>query len=68
MLMSKLFKKAFTKGGSRFWRGFFWLSLAIKIIKWLFKKAQPKVDQSIELAPGEYSIKVDRPQNKKAKK
>lgn len=56
------------KDGSRFWRGFFWFSLTFKIIKWLFRKAQPKVDQTIELAPGEYSIQVDRPQNKKVKK
>lgn len=67
-MMSKLFKKAFTKGGSKLWQSFFWLSLIIKVIKWLFKKADPKVERSIELAPGEYSITVDRPQNKKVKK
>ena len=57
-MASKLYKKAFNNGGSLIWRGFFWISIIFKVVKWLFKKAQPKTDQQIDLEPGEYHIVV----------
>ena len=70
MAKKKLYKKAFgknTKGKSFIWRSFFYISVTVKVIKWLFSKAQPKVDQQIDLEPGEYKIKVDDPKVKSKK-
>lgn len=69
-MAKKLYKKAFnnsSKGKATFWQSIFYLSILIKVFKWLFAKAQPKVSQQIDLEPGEYKITVQDP-NRSEKK
>ncbi len=53
------YKKGF-KEGSKLWRYGFIVVVLFRILKWLFTKAQPVVVDEYELAPGEYTVVVDK--------
>jgi hypothetical protein len=60
-MLKKSFNKAFnnkSKKRSTFWQIIFYFTIFIRLIKWLFAKADPKVTQEIDLDPGEYKITV----------
>jgi len=46
------------RGGSKKWKFLFYFGLAIRIIRFITSKAQPKVIDQYDLEPGEYKLVV----------